>query len=187
MTEKTLEDICNILPRSKRNTKYGSKKGEYPFFKGSNAVDTYVDIPDYEGESLIICDSGMANINYAYEFSASNNCYILQNKNKSLLNLKFAYYYLYNNLDIMEDLYTGDVIKHISSASIKGITIPIPSLEKQNNIVEYCEKNEENIKQLEEEIKNNKFHIMQYMKDCKIKDLWKIYSPTKLRDTYIFK
>jgi type I restriction enzyme S subunit len=168
MTERTLEDVCNILPRSKKNTKYGSKKGEYPFYKGSAIVDSYVDIPDYEGESLIICDSGLPNINYAYKFSASDNCYILQNKNKSLLNLKFVYYYLYNNLDIMNDLYTGDIIKHISSARIKGIKIPFPSLEKQNEIVEYCEKNNMNIKRLEEEIKNNKILTMQYMKD-----IWK--------------
>lgn len=83
----------------------------------------------------------------------------------------------------MNDLYTGDVIKHISKANIKEIKIPIPSLEKQNNIVEYCEKNEENIKKLEKDIENNKLLLKQYMKDCKIKDLWKIYSPTTLRDT----
>jgi type I restriction enzyme S subunit len=162
---RTLEDVCNILPRSKRNTKYGNSKGEYPFFKGSTILDTYVDIPDYEGESLIICDTGMANINYAYEFSASDNCYILQNKNKSLLNLKFVYYYLYNNLDIMNNLYTGDNIKHISKASIKGIIIPSPSLEKQNEIVKFCENNDMNIKKLEEEIENSKNLMMQYMKD----------------------
>jgi len=162
---RTLEDVCNILPRSKRNTKYGNSKGEYPFFKGSTILDTYVDIPDYEGESLIICDTGMANINYAYEFSASDNCYILQNKNKSLLNLKFVYYYLYNNLDIMNNLYTGDNIKHISKASIKGIIIPLPSLEKQNEIVKFCENNDMNIKKLEEEIENSKNRMMQYMKD----------------------
>jgi type I restriction enzyme S subunit len=162
---RTLEDVCNILPRSKRNTKYGNSKGEYPFFKGSTILDTYVDIPDYDGESLIICDTGMANINYAYEFSASDNCYILQNKNKSLLNLKFVYYYLYNNLDIMNNLYTGDNIKHISKASIKGIIIPLPSLEKQNEIVKFCENNDMNIKKLEEEIENSKNCMMQYMKD----------------------
>jgi type I restriction enzyme S subunit len=162
---RTLEDVCNILPRSKRNTKYGNSKGEYPFFKGSTILDTYVDIPDYDGESLIICDTGMANINYAYEFSASDNCYILQNKNKSLLNLKFVYYYLYNNLDIMNNLYTGDNIKHISKASIKGIIIPSPSLEKQNEIVKFCENNDMNIKKLEEEIENSKNRMMQYMKD----------------------
>ena len=169
MTERTLEDLCNILPRSKRNTKYGSKEGAYPFFKGSKIVNSFVDIPDYLGESIIIGDSGAPNINYGYEFSVSDNCYILQNKNKSILNLKYVYYYLSNNLDIMCNLYTGqgDAIKHISKSSIKNITIPVHSLEKQYEIVEYCENNENNIKELEKEIEENKIRMVQYIKDCK--------------------
>ena len=166
MTEKTLEDVCNILPRSKRNTKYGNKQGKYPFFKSSMIIDSFVDIPDYEGESIIIGDTGSPNINYGYEFSASDNCYILQNKNKSILNLKYAYYYLYNCLDIIGELYTAaesDAVKHISKASIKGIRIPVPSLEKQNEIVVYCENYENISKQLEIEIENNKKHIKQYI------------------------
>lgn len=160
MAEKTLEDVCNILPRSRRNTKYGNKQGAYPFFKGTMAVDCFVDSPDYEGESLIIGDAGTPNINYGYQFSASNICYILQNKNKSVLNLKYAYYYLLNNLDIMDDLYVGngDDIKHISKTSIKNIRIPIPTIKKQNEIVEYCENNDNIINQL-------KKGLQQYMKN----------------------
>lgn len=165
MTGKTLEEICNILPRSKRNTKYGNDVGKYPFFTSSKVINRFVDIPDYDGESLIIGDRGEPNITYATEFSASDICYILQNKNKSMLNLKYVYYYLYNNLDIMENLYKGDIIKHISVANIKGIVIPIPSLEQQNAIVEYCEMNDENIKQLEKEIEDKKAHIRKYIKD----------------------
>ena len=169
MTEKTLEDVCNILPRSNRNTKYGNKYGKYPFYKSSMIVDSFVDSPDYEGESIIIGDTGNPNINYAYEFSASDNCYILQNKNKSILNLKYAYYYLYNRLDIMKNLYKEtNTIKHISKASIKGIKIPIPSLEKQNEIVVYCENYENISKQLEKEIENNKKHIQEYIADITI-------------------
>jgi restriction endonuclease S subunit len=169
MTEKTLEDVCNILPRSNRNTKYGNKYGKYPFYKSSMIVDSFVDSPDYEGESIIIGDTGNPNINYAYEFSASDNCYILQNKNKSILNLKYAYYYLYNRLDIMKNLYKEtNTIKHISKASIKGIKIPIPSLEKQNEIVVYCDNYENISKQLEKEIENNKKHIQEYIADITI-------------------
>jgi type I restriction enzyme S subunit len=175
--ERTLEEVCNILPRSKRNTKYGNKEGKYPVFKGSAIVDSFVDTPDYEGESLIIGDGGTPNVKYATEFSVSDNCYILQNKNKSVLNLKYAYYYLVNNLDNMSILYTGqeNAIKHISKAGIRSITIPIHSLEKQNEIVEYCENNENNIRQLEKEIEDNRIRMAQYMKDCKqIKEFWKI-------------
>ena len=178
MAEKTLEDVCNILPRSNRNTKYGNKYGKYPFYKSSMIVDSFVDSPDYEGESIIIGDTGNPNINYSYEFSASDNCYILQTKNKSILNLKYAYYYLYNRLDIMKNLYKGnegsnasstnEVIKHISKTSIKGIKIPIPSLEKQNEIVVYCDNYENISKQLEKEIENNKKHIKEYIADITI-------------------
>ena len=62
----------------------------------------------------------------------------------------------------------NEVIKHISKASIKGIKIPIPSLEKQNEIVVYCE-NYENINmQLEKDIENNKKHIQEYITDITI-------------------
>ena len=136
---KTLGEICKFLSKSKRNAKYGNKEGLYPFFKSSIKVDSYVDEPDYEEESLIIGDGGEPNINYGVKFSTSDHCYILQNKNKLLLNLKYSYYYLYHNLDMMKQLYTGVAIKNISKTNIEGIKIPIPSLERQQEIVKYLD------------------------------------------------
>jgi type I restriction-modification system DNA methylase subunit len=154
--EKTLGEVCNFLPKSKRNAKYGNKEGLYPFFKSSIKVDCFVDEFDYNEESLIIGDGGEANINYGIKFSTSDHCYILQNKNKLLLNLKYSYYYLYHNLDIMNQLYTGIAIKNISKSSIEAIKIQIPLIERQNDIVEYLESNDKIIQSLEEEIKKNK-------------------------------
>jgi type I restriction-modification system DNA methylase subunit/restriction endonuclease S subunit len=136
---KTLGEVCEFLPKSKRNAKYGNREGLYPFFKSSTKVDSYVDEADYEEESLIIGDGGEPNINYGIKFSTSDHCYILQNKNKSLLNLKYSYYYLYHNLDMMKQLYTGVAIKNISKTNIEGIKIPIPSLERQQEIVKYLD------------------------------------------------
>ena len=135
---KTLGEVCKFLPKSKRNAKYGNKEGLYPFFKSSTKVDSYVDEPDYKEESLIIGDGGEPNINYGIKFSTSDHCYILQNKNK-LLNIKYAYYYLYHNLDMMKQLYTGVAIKNISKTNIEGIKIPIPLLERQQEIVKYLD------------------------------------------------
>ena len=160
---KRLGEVCKFLPKSKRNAKYGNKEGLYPFFKSSIKVDSYVDEPDYEEESLIIGDGGEANINYGIKFSTSDHCYILQNKNKLLLILKYAYYYLYHNLDVMKLLYAGVAIKNISKTNIEGIKIPIPSLEHQKEIVEYCEYNDTLIKQLEKEIENNKKQAQQFI------------------------
>ena len=136
---KKLGEVCKFLPKSKRNAKYGNKEGLYPFFKSSIKIDSYVDEPDYEEESLIIGDGGEPNINYGVKFSTSDHCYILQNKNKLLLNLKYSYYYLYHNLDMMKQLYTGVAIKNISKTNIEGIKIPIPSLERQQEIVKYLD------------------------------------------------
>ena len=135
---KTLGEVCKFLPKSKRNAKYGNKEGLYPFQKFIK-IDSYVDEPDYEEESLIIGDGGKPNINYGVKFSTSDHCYILQNKNKLLLNLKYAYYYLYHNLDMMKQLYTGVAIKNISKTNIEVIKIPIPSLERQQEIVKYLD------------------------------------------------
>jgi len=140
---KKLGDICEFLPKSKRNAKYGNNKGLYPFFKSSMNVDSYVNEPDYNEESLIIGDGGVANINYGIKFSTSDHCYIIQNSNKLLFNLKYIYYYIKNNLDIMENLYTGIAIKNISKYNLMNIEIPIPSLEDQKKFINIYKEKEE--------------------------------------------
>ena len=136
---KTLGEVCSFLSKSKRNAKYGNIEGLYPFFKSSMKITSYVNEPDYEQESLIIGDGGEANINYGIKFSTSDHCYILQNKNDIFLKLKYVYYYLYHNLDMMEQLYIGVAIKNISKTNIENIKIPIPSLEHQQEIVKYLD------------------------------------------------
>jgi type I restriction enzyme M protein len=136
---KTLGEICDFLPKSKRNAKYGADNGKYPFFKSSLKIDKYVDIPDYVDESLIIGDGGEPNINYDTKFSASDHCYILQNRNKATIQLKYVYYYLHNNLNIMEELYIGVGIGNISKTNITNIKIPIPPIKYQKIAIEYLD------------------------------------------------
>ena len=45
----------------------------------------------------------------------------------------------------------------------KELKIPVPSLERQQEIVEYCEYNDTLIKQLEKEIENNKKQAHQFI------------------------
>ena len=96
----------------------------------------FVDTHDFNEESIIIGDGGEPNINYGTVFSTSDHCYVLKSSN---CNIKYIYYYLYNNLNIMEKLYTGVAIKNISKTKIRSIKISIPPLEKQKEIVEYCD------------------------------------------------
>jgi type I restriction-modification system DNA methylase subunit len=166
---KTLGELCKFLPKSKRNAKYGNKEGLYPFFKSSIIVNSYVNEPDYDEESLIIGDGGDANINYSIKFSASDHCYILQNKNKLLLNLKYAYYYLYYNLNIFKELFTGVAIKNISKTNIEQIRIPIPPIEIQNKKVEEIDKLEQSIEAMKTRISQIKYE-QEYILSIKLKE-----------------
>jgi restriction endonuclease S subunit len=78
---------------------------------------------------------------------------------------------------IMKYLYY--ILKEINTFSLKGcigkgslnkeslskIKIPVPSLKRQKEIIEYCENNDIFIKQLEKEIENNKKQAQQFITD----------------------
>lgn len=132
---KTLGEICKFLPKSKRSASYGKSAGQYPFFKSSLTVTHFVDEPDFTEESIILGDGGEPNVNYGTKFSVSDHCYVLQNKDKQHVNLKYVYYYCYHNLNTIGELFTGVAIKNISKSRIETIQIPMPSLEKQQEIV----------------------------------------------------
>ncbi len=136
---KELGEVCDFIPKSKRPASYGNKIGNYPFFKSSNKLDSYVDSPDYEIESLIIGDGGDPNINYGTLFSCSDHCFILQNKDNLNVNLKYIYYYIFSSLCKLDHLYTGAAMKNISKSNVSSIKIPFPSLEKQTEIVKFLD------------------------------------------------
>ena len=45
--------------------------------------------------------------------------------------IKYIYYYLLNNMEILENGFVGLGIKNLSNDYIKNIKIPIPTIEKQ--------------------------------------------------------
>lgn len=144
-----LDELCIFIPRSSKNKNYGDFEGLFPFFNNPRIINKYVDYPDYNNESIIIYDdNNIKNIYYSYQFSASEDCFILQNKNSEIVNLKYLYLYLLNNLDLF------------NIDNIKDINIPLPILEKQNQIIkdleEYNNKKNIIIKNIEEYINETK-------------------------------
>ena len=80
------------------------------------------------------------------------------------LKTKYLYYYLINNKDILEKYYKGLNQKSISDEDLFNINIPIPTIEKQKEIVEYLNFNENLIKTLEKENEINKNNAELLMK-----------------------
>ena len=78
--------------------------------------------------------------------------------------VKYLYYYLQNEqLNIQKLAKYSTNLGHIDMNKFKELKIPVPSLERQQEIVEYCEYNDTLIKQLEKEIENNKKQAQQFI------------------------
>jgi type I restriction enzyme S subunit len=134
---KTLGSVCTFMPKSKRAAAYGKETGTYPFFTSSLTVSKFVDEPDYKEECLIIGTGGNANIKYASSFSCSADNVIikLNDVEKVNVNIQYIYKYLLYNIEILANGFIGLGIKHVSKDFIKNISIPIPTLEVQQEII----------------------------------------------------
>jgi type I restriction-modification system DNA methylase subunit len=210
-----LGNICEFLPKSKRNASFGKVKGKYNFYTSSDKVQK-CDIADYNEESIIIGDGGIANIKLDSLFSCSDHNYII----KSSIN-RYIYYLIKGNMNLLIEGFSGSVLKNISKEYLKNLEIPIPkSEEKINYWIEkisgpYDKKNKKELelKELELEIQNKikdiienedcinvEFDtILKYVKkenkykasDGKIEGLYKFYTSSQYkilyRDDYEFK
>jgi len=151
---KTLAEISTFLPKSKRQASYGEKQGQYPFFTSSQTCKKYSDSYDYEDECLVIGTGGTSNIKYGKQFSCSTDNFVV--KIEEEVSTKYVYYYLLNNLEVLQRGFVGIGIQHISKAYLLAIKIPILPIERQQEIVEYLELNDEFIHELKKEIEQNK-------------------------------
>ena len=83
-------------------------------------------------------------------------------KNNDLLSNKYLYYYL--TINDFSKLGSGILGNgSLNKKSLEQLKIPIPSLERQKAIVEYCEFNYTLIDQLEQETENNKKQAQQFI------------------------
>jgi len=134
---KTLGEVCKFLPKSKRQASYGEKQGQYPFYTSSQTCSKYCDEYDYEDECLIIGTGGNANIKYSSKFSCSTDNFVIKINSGKLV--KYVYYYLSINIEVLQKGFVGVGLQHISKEYISNIKIPIPSLERQQEIVKYLD------------------------------------------------
>jgi restriction endonuclease S subunit len=84
--------------------------------------------------------------------------------NSIVLNKYISYIFELYILSKLEHISNGVGISRINKEKFYNIQIPIPSLEIQNQIVEYCDKNNDIINLLEKEIENNKKLGSDYIK-----------------------
>ena len=157
---KKLGDVFKEVKTGKDVVATERKKGEYPFY-GANGIIDYVDSYIFDGKYLLTARTGsLGSLHISNgKFWCSGDVHRMEFENDTLLS--YTYYYL-QTIDFQK-FRTGSAHPKLSGSSLKSIKIHIPSLERQKEIVEYCEYNDTLIKQLEKEIENNKKQAQQFI------------------------
>lgn len=162
-TINTLGEVCSINYGT-RIVKGNNAEGEYPVYGSGRAMFT-TNTFNREGYNVLIG-----------RFALSLECVRLINDkiflNDSGLSVKpitdillheYIGYYLLYNKNIIYNCARGTAQKNLELDEFKSLPIPIPSLERQQQIVAYCEANDELIRQLEQEIERNKLQAKFYL------------------------
>ena len=158
INNKKLNDICEFLPKSKRQASFGKEDGKYNFFTSSKNLTKYCDEIDYTDTCLIIGTGGNANIKISNNFSCSADNFVVKIIDNQVLSY-YLYYWFINNMIKLEDCFHGSTIKHLSKGDLENIKIPIPSKEVQEFIVKECDYYDNLIdilKKENERLQNNK-------------------------------
>lgn len=147
------DNILKFLPKSKIKAGDGQESGKYPFFTSSATLSKFIDVFDYENESLIFGSGGNASIHYCNEkFATSTDCFVVD-KDSEDIDIKYVYYYLKSNIKLLIDGFKGAGLKHISKRYISEIKIPLLSLAEQQKIAQLLTQIEKLISKREESIK----------------------------------
>ena len=98
----------------------------------------YLDTYDYTGEGIIINKtngSGKAMVYFGYDKYNVGETTLHFKSNDSVLYTKYVYYYLFHNIELLQKYYKGANQKSIVEEDLFKIKIPIPSLERQDEII----------------------------------------------------
>jgi type I restriction-modification system DNA methylase subunit len=139
---KTLGEVCSTIKGEKRNSKDGKEIGLYPLYYCSILGYLYLDTFDYTGEGIIINKtngSGKAMIYFGNDkYNVGQTTLHFKSKSNIIIT-KYIYYYLLHNIPLIEKYFKGANQKSIVEEDLFKIKIPIPPLEKQQEIVKYLD------------------------------------------------
>jgi len=146
-TIKTLGEVCEFIKGFKISSKDGANEKLDNLFL--ETFDDRIIINKING-------SGKVMINYS-SCECNDGMKALHFKSKSNeLQTKYIYYYLLQNINLIKNCYKGSCVKTISNDDLFKIEIQFPTLDKQNEIVEYLDGHYLKINQFEKDIDDNK-------------------------------
>ena len=132
---KTLGDVCEIIYGT-RIVKDQVEPGEYPVY-GSGRAMFYTNSFNREGYNIIIGRFALSLecVRFINEKAFLNDSGLSVKPKIDKLLHKYLGYYLLNNQNTIYDLANGTAQKNLDIENFKLIKIPIPTIEKQKEIV----------------------------------------------------
>ncbi|GAA9187243.1 restriction endonuclease subunit S [Helicobacter pylori] len=166
---RKLGEVCESTNKKTLKISEVSKvknKGMYPVINSGRDLYGYYHDFNNDGENITIASRGeyAGFINYFNEkFFAGGLCYPYKVKDTNELLTKFLYFYLKTNeIQIMENLVSRGSIPALNKADIETLTIPIPPLEIQQEIVKILDAFTELNTELNTELKARKKQYQYY-------------------------
>ena len=133
-----LGDLTHIRT-GKLDANASSENGQYPFFTCSKEplrIASY----SYDCECVLVAGNGDLNVKY-YDgkFDAYQRTYIIESADKRKLLVKYLYFFLDIYVEVLRTQSIGGVIKYIKLGNLTDAHIPLPSIERQAEIIECLE------------------------------------------------
>jgi len=176
---KTLGEVCEFQ-NGKRIVKGQVETGEYPVLGGGGFTSFYTNEYSREGKTCKISREGMSLHNCVMilneKYYLNSQGFTINSKNDKMMINEYLWYYLDNNKEQVFKCGRGTAQKAIDIDEFKSIKIPIPSLERQQEIVEECEqitKSIDTIKLRKEQLKSDGILFKKYYKHNEINEIYK--------------
>ena len=114
--------------------------GEFPFFTCSKNP-TRIDIAPYNCECVLIAGNGDFHVTYFEgQFNAYQRTYIIESLDKSVLNVRYLFYFFKSYINVLRNQSIGAVIKYLKLGMLTDAKIPLPPLEEQKRIASILDK-----------------------------------------------
>ena len=135
---KPLENCCNVLDRQRKPvTKAARESGEYPYY-GANGIQDYVSDYIFDGtfvlvgeDGSVVTEIGTPVVNWAEgQIWVNNHAHIIE----EVAGVKLRYLYHYLQTVNVVPLIHGNIPK-LTGGDFKALSIPIPPLPVQEEIV----------------------------------------------------
>ena len=176
---KTLGEVCNFQ-NGKRIVKGQVETGEYPVLGGGGFTSFYTNEYSREGKTCKISREGMSLHNCVMilneKYYLNSQGFTINSKNYNIMINEYLWYYLDNNKEQVFKCGRGTAQKAIDIDEFKSIKIPIPSLERQQEIVEECEqitKSKDTIILRKEQLKCDGILFKKYYKHNELNEIYK--------------